>query len=402
MRDHVFPAEFIDDSLESYLGRHRRNGRVIYLAVVLGVVAAVAALPFVQVDVSSQASGAVRPVIDTHEIQAPISASVSEVRISENQVVREGDVLVELHAEGIDAELLTVNARIGDLRSLIDDLDRLLRVDALSSRSADALTTSEIAQEYMQYVREIDEIDTRLNRTQAHRARLERLYERQHVAFEAVEGVRFDVAELRARRALIREQYLARWERARESHRSELRDLGARRERLIEQRELYTVRAPVTGTVSQLVSVSPGSYLVAGQRLMVISPLADLVAEVYVESEDIAYVRPGMRVRMRIDAFDANRWGMLEGRVVEVADDVVLLDQTPLYRVRCSLGAGRLRSPDGAIGVLQKGMTLQARFPLGRRSLLDLLRDDVRSWLDPYSRTTRASRSPRAATGGRS
>lgn len=401
MGQHILPVEFVDDSLESYLGSQRRNGRVIYLGVALSVLAGVAALPVVRVDVWSHAPGTVRPIIGTHEIRAPISAPVAEVRVSENQTVREGDLLIALRAERIDAQLLPVNARIGDLRRLADDLGRLLRPDLLSSAPLKGLATSEVAREYMQYVQELDEVDVGLGRAEVRLSRLEKLYARRHAALEAVEGAGFDVAELRAHRALIHERYLGRWQRARESYRSELRDLVARRAQLNEQRELYSIRAPITGTIGQLASLSPGSYLATGQRLMVISPLADLVAEVYVESRDIAYVRPGIRVRMQVDAFDSNRWGMLEGRVLEVPDDVVLLDQAAVYRVRCSLGAGRLRSPDGRVGVPRKGMALQARFSLGRWSLLDLLWRDVHGWLDPYSPVGQAPASQLPATGGR-
>lgn len=399
MGEQILPAEFVVDSLEAYLDRHRRNGRVIHLVIVLAVLGGVVALPLVRVEVSSQARGALRPVTDTHVIQAPMSASVSEVRVAENQAVRAGDPLVELRADGIDAQRVPVDARIRDLRRRIEDLNRLLSRDISASDSAAILPTSELGHEYMQYARESDEIAAALGRAEAHRTRVEQLYELQHAAFRAVESARFDVAELRARLALIRERYLSRWEAARDSYRSELRDLVARREQLIEQRGLHTIRAPVTGTVGQLASVSPGSFLVAGQRLMVISPLADLVAEVYVESHDIAHVRPSMPVRIQIDAFDYNHWGVIEGRVLEIADDVVLLDQTAVYRVRCSLGTGRLRSPDGRAGVLRKGMALRARFSLGRRSLLELLWRDVRGWLDPYEAATQAPRS-RPPTAG--
>lgn len=402
MRHSVLPAAFIDDSLESYLGRHRGGGRAIFLAVALVVITGVAGLPVVRVEVYSRAPGRLRPAVETHEIRAPISAPVAAVRVADNQAVRAGDVLIELRADGIDAQRLPVDARIDHVRRLLDDMDRLLRIDPVAPRSAQAMLTAEAARESAQLARKMDEVDTRLGRATARLSRLERLYEGRHAAFEAVEGARLDVAELRARRALIREQHLGRWERARESYRGELRDLVARREQLIEQRALHSIRAPVTGTVAQLAGVSPGSFLTAGERLMVLSPLAGLVAEVYVESRDIAYVRPEIRVRVQVDAFDPNRWGAIEGRILEVSDDVVLLDRTPVYRVRCSLGNARLRSPDGRVGVLRKGMAVQARFSLGRRSLLELLWHDVRGWLDPYAPAVRAPRSRPPPTGERS
>lgn len=181
---------------------------------------------------------------------------------------------------------------------------------------------------------------------------------------------------------------MASWEGTRARYRAELRELEGRRDQLVEERQLHAIHAPVAGTVSQLVNLSPGSFVVAGQRLMVISPAADLIAELYVESRDIAHVAAGMPVRMQVDAFNYSDWGLLEGEVLDMSEDVVLMDERPVYRVRASIGEGRLRLPDGASGVVQKGMAVQARFSMGRRSLMQLLRDDLRSGLDPFAPDT--------------
>lgn len=383
MEHRILPTEFIDDSLESYLGRHARNRHRIYLVTVSCVLAGVAALPAVHVDVSTQAPGIVRPVIDTHEISSPTSAPVSRVLVSENQVVREGDALIELRTDRIEAQLLPIETRIRDLRLLGGDLDVVLRRGSPASFPVTELATSEVSQAYVQYLRETDEVGVALARAESGLSRLEQLHATGSGTQAAVEDAAFTVAELRARDASIRETFFGRWESTRTSYRNELRDLIARREQLTDELELYAIRAPVTGTTAQVVSLSAGSFVTAGQRLMVISPLRDMVAEVYVESRDIAYVRPDMNVQIQVDAFNYRNWGLIEGRVLDVADDVAMLDNVPIYRVRCDVGDGRLHLNDGRIGLLQKGMTLRARFSLGRRSLFQLLRDDVGRWLDP-------------------
>jgi HlyD family secretion protein len=61
-----------------------------------------------------------------------------------------------------------------------------------------------------------------------------------------------------------------------------------------------------------------------------------------------------------------------------------------VFKVRCELAQRELVLPSGVRGTLRKGMTLQARFLVARRSLLQLLRDDLSSWLDPVRSTTTA------------
>ena len=74
---------------------------------------------------------------------------------------------------------------------------------------------------------------------------------------------------------------------------------------------------------------------------------------------------------------------MITGRVLEVSDDFVDSGNQPMFRVRCALDRSHLVLSNGFVGRVKKGMTLRARFVVARRSLLQLLRDDVSDWLDP-------------------
>jgi HlyD family secretion protein len=53
----LFPPEIIDDSTESLFVKRRVRSKAIYLVVVFAVAAAIAALPFIYVQVSTQARG---------------------------------------------------------------------------------------------------------------------------------------------------------------------------------------------------------------------------------------------------------------------------------------------------------------------------------------------------------
>ncbi len=63
----------------------------------------------------------------------------------------------------------------------------------------------------------------------------------------------------------------------------------------------------------------------------------------------------------------------------------VLLQEKPVFMIKCSLSKDELQLKNGFKGKLKKGMTLQARFILTRRTLFQLLYDRTDSWLNPNS-----------------
>jgi HlyD family secretion protein len=198
-----------------------------------------------------------------------------------------------------------------------------------------------------------------------------------------VEERRHALAEARAALRVVAERYRSRWQ-------SELAATGADRKALEsdlaefqQARAWHRIASPVNGTVEELASVAPGSFVQAGDRLAVISPDSTKVAEVYISPQDVGLIRVGMPVRLQIDAFRYTDWGFIPARVTEIANDFTLVNEVPVFRVRCTLEQDRLHLPNGATGVVKKGMTLRAHFVMARRSVLNLLRDDVSDWIDP-------------------
>jgi HlyD family secretion protein len=55
----------------------------------------------------------------------------------------------------------------------------------------------------------------------------------------------------------------------------------------------------------------------------------------------------------------------------------------PYFKVRCSLDQHELSLKNGYVGKIRKGMTLQARFFVTRRTLFQLLYDKADDWLNP-------------------
>ncbi|MBY0546632.1 MAG: HlyD family efflux transporter periplasmic adaptor subunit [Candidatus Obscuribacterales bacterium] len=76
------------------------------------------------------------------------------------------------------------------------------------------------------------------------------------------------------------------------------------------------ITAPVAGVVSQLIKLVPGESIQKGQSVATIVPISEeLIVEAHVRSEDIGFVKPGEKVRLRISAFPCEEFGVVNGEV---------------------------------------------------------------------------------------
>jgi len=134
-----------------------------------------------------------------------------------------------------------------------------------------------------------------------------------------------------------------------------------------------------------------GSLVQAGEVLAIISPQAQLIAECYVDTRDVGLLKQHQPTLFQVDAFDYNYFGILMGKILSIDNDYTVIDNKPVFKVRCILDKQQLNLKNGFTGVLKKGMTLQARFVVTRRSLWQLLFDKIDDWVNPNAPIKQAS-----------
>src|SRR5690606_36355541 len=101
-----------------------------------------------------------------------------------------------------------------------------------------------------------------------------------------------------------------------------------------------------------------GTYVFANQKVAEISPDTTLLAFCYINPSDIGLIKKEQEVRFQIDAFNYNQWGLLTGRVIDISDDIVMLnDKQPVFKVRCALNNDHLTLKNGYKGYVKKGMS---------------------------------------------
>ncbi len=350
---------------------------MIYLLISCGLLAAVAALPFIKITIYETARGIVVPQKEHITIQCPYNGSVLEQHFIPNSYVAKGDTLLVLKSKSLDDKSKQLSERISDFRLYMKDLQALLY------ENFKGIHTAKYQQEAIFYKGKRYELHLRLEKARKDYKLNRQLYEKNVIARSEYENIEMAYQVAQTNKMQFQKQQLAKWQSELSNYREQLRDYETQLSQLKEQQSFTVLTAPISGTLLQTAGIGVGNMLRTGTQLAVLSPDTTLCVKTYVPPTSIGFLRKGGKAKFQIDAFDYNQWGLATGTVTSIANDAELVNNAPLFRVECQLNETGLHLKNGFEGKIKKGMTLTVRFELTERTLFQLLYDKVDDWLNP-------------------
>lgn len=159
------------------------------------------------------------------------------------------------------------------------------------------------------------------------------------------------------------------------------------------RQDALVLRAPRHGVVQALHAHTPGTVVAPGAVLLTLVPDDDaLQADVYVRNSDVARLRPGLPVQVKVHAFPFQRHGMLDGVLDAISPDALAATDGETssdaaqgrYRARVRIVPGSSARID--VATLAAGMWVSAEIKAGSRRPLDYLLDPVRHVLSTAGR----------------
>lgn len=153
----------------------------------------------------------------------------------------------------------------------------------------------------------------------------------------------------------------------------EIAELTARIPALKSRVERTSVRSPVNGVINRLNYVTADAYVNTGDVLMEIVPTgSELIVETRISPKDIADLKIGQDVKISLTAYDAAKYGRIDGRVFNVSADAISDTQTgELYYLADVSIDGTLLEDDGTEVTLLPGMVASIDVLSGKRTVLD-------------------------------
>jgi membrane fusion protein len=350
----------------------------------------------------AQVVGMIAPSTGISRIVAGQSGIIVERRVEEGQTVPAGAVLFVLSseraseargdAEGTISALLearrenlTIERKQAGLQARqraaatarrVKDVS--VEIDRISAQIALQERRVTLAQDSLRRYRELADVHF-ISRAQLQDKsadlidQLQRLHDLERTKAATARDLAATAAELQDQQAQARRDELA-LQRSIASIDQDLAENEARRR--------IVVRAPQTGQVAAI-TAEPGQAVAANQPLASLVPEgAALEAELYVPSRSVGFLKPGLPVLIRYQAFPYQKFGQHGGRVREVSRTALRTDEVspllqlsttnaePLYRVRVALDQPTVRAY-GIDHTLRPGMTLDASIVLEERKLYE-------------------------------
>ncbi len=332
-----------------------------------------------------QARGTFQTSLSRNEVISLVGGRIANIHIRENMPVKRGDVLATIRTETVDLEIRGISERKSQVTDFIRDLQKLVMSQDTSGFTVAGNFTTKI------YQAGFFEHQSTLANHHAVLQKEGRDYDRASLLFESrtIPFAEFDEAQIKYRQAesnleLYQKRKIAEWEHELAENQKELISLNNQFNLLNERLDQFKIVAGVSGTLMNIPHLGPGDFIYPNQKLGEISPDSSLIAVANLSPADIGFVGKGQKVVFQVDAFNYNQWGLAEGTVAEISDDLNMISESEVaFRVICKLDKDTLRLKNGIEGNIKKGMTFNGRFVIARRSLFQLLYDKVDDWLNP-------------------
>ncbi len=143
------------------------------------------------------------------------------------------------------------------------------------------------------------------------------------------------------------------------------------------------VRAPVGGTVLQLPFKQPKSFVQTGQLVAQIAPQGAItILKVQMPNQNSGFLKPGMLVKVKFDAYPFQNYGVVEGKVQWVSPDSKLVEagtgKIEAFEVNVVLDRDYILAQGKKIA-LSLGQTGTAEVIVRQRRTIDLI-------LDPFKK----------------
>lgn len=427
-----------------------------------------------QVDETGSAKGRIEPQGATQKLDTPTGGRVSAVKVKEGDIVRAGQVLLELDSDVLKNNLEQVKARLSGYHNQLGQLKLLKNQLQLTISTQEQQNQSQQSEKIAQIDRAQQNLDSkqslyniqqlerqalveqarhnvqsthiahklaknRLKRNQAEVQRYQELLkvgaiapikivELEDKAEESQQLQQKSQSEIKQARLRLQEEekrYQAIINQAasdikqaklllveeRNSHKSLINagklSLLRTQEQLkeIERQIIYlrsqvaqaqtqitslkirlqqhVFRSPIDGVVFELPASKSGEVLQPGQRIAQIAPKnADFVLKADIPSQESGFVKVGMPVKIKFDAYPYQEYGVVEGRVNWISPDskVKQTSQGSIdsYELEITLNKQFIENGNKPIN-LTPGQTANAEIVVRQRRVIDFILDPFKN-----------------------
>ncbi|MDG1255432.1 MAG: HlyD family efflux transporter periplasmic adaptor subunit, partial [Glaciecola sp.] len=363
-----------------YHATTERRGMIYVL--LLGLIAFLAWASWFEIDQTVRAPGQLVTETRTQVVQAADGGVIREIRVSEGDAVKQGQIIALLEDERALAGVQEGQAKVAALSAALTRARAQAQELPLNFADEELAYPHIIKEQQALYDQAIRGLQaeqmtwqTALSIAKEELVINEDLFATGDASRLDVMRSRRQVVELEGKLQTIDNDYK---QRAREEVTQLQQQFISEQFQLLERQSILkhtALTAPVDGIVKSLRIDTVGGVLSTGDELMQISPAdTELFVEVKINPADIGLLSLGMGAQVKIDAFDYTIYGGLDGKLVYLSSDTLSQEaaegqNSVFYKAMIKIDT-QSRNPKLSISDLKAGMTAGIDVQSGSRTIL--------------------------------
>ena len=348
-----------------------------------------------KIDIVVNARGVVIPDGEAKIIQSFDNGVITNIKVKEGDFVKQGQTLMEIDTATTEPQLESLKANLDYI-----NLERKrLRGEKVSDSRIEAETQNELYKssyadlqnQIMMKNAEIRRLSTEISNYQS-QLRINQDKERRMLEVSDILA-KNDLEKVKAENIDYRNRISSLMHQRREvqkeldyvksnfktqnltelaSRDKQANELDAEIKEIEFRKQQQNIISPVDGYVNTMMVHTVGGVVTPAEKIISVVPAnAPLVVKVNVLNKDIGFIREGMPVLIKIDTFDFQKYGIVNGTVKKIAKDSIEDEKEgPIYDVYISL-LNKTLMVEGKETPITTGMSLSAEIKVGKRRIIE-------------------------------
>lgn len=410
----------IEDTPQNPLGR-----TILYIVLSL-IIFTFLWLFLAKIDIVVSSQGKVIPNGEIKILKPLESGVVSKILVKEGDKVLKGDTLMSIDPSVTTVNLQTKENELNNLNMSIIRLKALGNESNLTNEELNLLSNSELNlflnqknsydNSINQYKFSIEELNFNIESSKDEIIRLNNLLNKNKNRLNRLERVK-DIISLKEYDELQKEVYdlTSKLNIAKNNKTAAINKLNATKEELevfkqnskgkfldeliTKQKEANLIKAeinaylfqskqqliksPVDGYVGKLLVNTESGVVNSGEALITIIPANEpLIIKATTLNKDIGFLKEGQKVAIKIDTFNFQKYGKLDGELIHIANDAIEDEKLGIvYEIKVKPLKTTLNI-DGEIKNIEPGMSVIAEVKVGKRRVIELFIYPIIKYLD--------------------
>lgn len=402
-------------------------GRCTFWVIVSIMIVTVLWLTIGKVDIVVSARGLIIPDGEAKIIQPLDTGVISKILVKEGDFVEEGQPLMEIDPATTEPELESVQKNLEDTLLEIKRLNATtdgVEFDTTNEVSETALIQQNLYNASISALKnkvEAKKIDLSKNEDELNASKAELDAKKQIlgsamdkeqrmknvldvIAYDDYQNIineiktlsaevtklNYKIKELTSQRVQIQKEINAIEDEFKANNLEKLADktkaaneLKSNADQIIFRNTKQTITSPCDGYVDKLFIHTIGGVVTPAQELFAVTPVnTPLLIKATVLNQDIGFVKEGMNVSVKIDTFNFQKYGMIEGEVKTVSKNSIQDEKLgPVYEVYITPLTHTLKV-EGNDENIRTGMSLTAEINVGKRRIIEFFIYPLIKYLD--------------------